>query len=289
MPPNSLARRIALIQSRKTQSRTPEGPATSLAASHIDSTPGDTPSGELASATAIRSRRLFGSAEPTTKRPRLCPDVKVRTVTPHGYETSTHDHRMLVDFMLYSLSISDTQAATIIHYQLSDGHVRVAPGTYGMATVFDYDLVLIGLSKLCELMNDYYAGKTSCKPNKIIKLDMHHVLQIYKEGDGKSQRTRIIEALQRLNTTHISVKRTYKFGDNVKTHDLGANLISSCRVISNPENSKVESIEIGINDWMYAEITSDRNPEMLIFHSDYFSISQGAERFKHATFLPPNP
>lgn len=289
MPPNSHARHISLIQSKKSKGGTSQEPASGLAATHLDLMSCDTPLGEPASAAAKRIRRIPSTDEPTTKRTRFCPAVKVLTVIPHGYETSTRDHRMLVDFMLYSLSMSDTQANTITHYQLADGYVRVAPGAYGMATACDYDLVLIGLSQLCELMNDYRAGKTSCKPNKIIKLDMHDVLKVYKEGEGESQRTKIIEALQRLNTTHISVKRTYNVGDNVKAHDLGANLISSSRVISNPESSKVESIEIGINDWMYAEITSDRNPDMLIVHSDYFSISHGAERFKHMTLLPPNP
>ncbi|MCO8164187.1 replication initiator protein A [Pseudomonas sp. 21LCFQ010] len=279
MPPNSHARRIALIQSRRSQNRTPEESATGVAAGHVDSMPSDTPPDEPASAAANRSRRISSTAEPTTKRIRFCPDVKVRTIIPQGYETSMRDHRMLMDLMLYRLSRKDTQASTIIHYQLPDGHVRVASGLYGMATIWDYDLVLIGLSQLCELMNLYRAGKTNYKPDPIIKLNMCDVLHVCKKGDGGSQRTKIIEALQRLNSTHISVKRTYKVGDVLKTHNFGENLISSYRVVSNPKNSKVESIEIGINDWMYAEITSACNPDVLVVHSDYFSISQGVGRF----------
>lgn len=279
MPPNSHARRIALIQSRKSKNGTPQEPATGVAASHLDSMPGEPHPGDAELAAAKRIRHIPGTAEPTTKRIRFCPDVKVRTIIPQGYETSMRDHRMLMDLMLYRLSRKDTQASTIIHYQLPDGHVRVASGLYGMATIWDYDLVLIGLSKLCELMSFYRAGKTNDKPDPIIKLNMCDVLQVCKRGDGGSQRTKIIEALQRLNSTHISVKRTYKVGDIFKTHNFGENLISSYRVISNPKNSKVESIEIGINDWMYAEITSAHNPDVLVVHSDYFSISQGVGRF----------
>lgn len=279
MPPNSLARRIELIQSRKSKNGTPQEPATGVAASHLDSMPGELHPGESASAAAKRIRHIPDTAEPTTKRIRFCPDVKVRTIIPQGYETSMRDHRMLMDLMLYRLSRKDTQASTVIHYQLPDGYVKVASGIYGMATIWDYDLVLIGLTQLCELMNDYRAGKTRCKPDPTIKLNMSDVLKVSKKGDGGSQRIKIIEALQRLNSTHISVKRTYKVGDIFKTHNFGENLISSYRVISNPENSKVESIEIGINDWMYAEITSARNPDMLVVHSDYFSISQGIGRF----------
>lgn len=277
--PNSHARRIALIQSRKSKSGTPEEPVTGMASSHLDSMLGDTSPYEPAQTAAKRIRGIPGTAELTTKRIRFCPDVKVRTIIPQGYETSMRDHRMLMDLMLYRLSRKDTQASTIIHYQLPDGHVRVASGLYGMATIWDYDLVLIGLSQLCELMNLYRAGKTNDKPDPIIKLNMCDVLHVCKKGDGGSQRTKIIEALQRLNSTHISVKRTYKVGDVFKTHNFGENLISSYRVVSNPKNSKVESIEIGINDWMYAEITSARNPDVLVVHSDYFSISQGVGRF----------
>lgn len=279
MPPNSHTRRIALIQSRKSKNCTPQEPATSVAADHLDLMTGDTPPDESASAAAKRIRRIPGTGESTTKRIRLCPDVKVRTIIPQGYETSMRDHRMLMDLMLYRLSRKDTQASTIIHYLLPDGYVRVTSGIYGMATIWDYDLVLIGLSQLCELMNYYRAGKTSYKPDAIIKLNMCDVLKYCKKGDGGSQRIKIIEALQRLSSTHISVKRTYKVGDVFKTHHFGENLISSYRVISNPKNSKIESIEIGINDWMYAEITSTRNPDVLVVHSDYFSISQGVGRF----------
>jgi len=108
---------------------------------------------------------------------------------------------------------------------------------------------------------------------------MCEVLRFCKKGRGGSQRIKIIEAMQRLSSTHVSVKRTYKVGDDFKTHNFGENLISSYRVISNPKNSKVESIEIGISDWMYAEITSARHPDVLVIHPDYFSISQGVGRF----------
>ena len=57
----------------------------------------------------------------------------------------------------------------MIRYDLPDGgYVEVSSGHYGMASVWDYDLVLMAISHLTESMNRYREGRGE-KPGRVYK------------------------------------------------------------------------------------------------------------------------
>lgn len=197
---------------------------------------------------------------------------------PTLYDVGTKDSRSIMDVAVFRLSKRDRRAGEIIHYELSDGHVTVSGGAAGMASVWDYDLVLMAVSHLTEQMNRFREGKAE-HPSRIFRPHVADVLRFCRRSDGGKQKDDLVETCIRLNTTHVAVQR---FKKNSKgktiTVDEGEPLISRYKVIKS-DTGKPEYIEIELADWMYREITDGKNPDVLTVHPDYFLIDPGIGRF----------
>ena len=197
---------------------------------------------------------------------------------PTLYDVGTKDSRSIMDVAVFRLSKRDRRAGEIIHYELSDGHVTVSGGAAGMASVWDYDLVLMAVSHLTEQMNRFREGKAE-HPSRIFRPHVADVLRFCRRSDGGKQKDDLVETCIRLNTTHVAVQR---FKKSIKgktiTVDEGEPLISRYKVIKS-DTGKPEYIEIELADWMYREITDGKNPDVLTVHPDYFLIDPGIGRF----------
>lgn len=197
---------------------------------------------------------------------------------PTLYDVGTKDSRSIMDVAVFRLSKRDRRAGEVIHYELSDGHVTVSGGAAGMASVWDYDLVLMAVSHLTEQMNRFREGKAE-RPSRIFRPHVADVLRFCRRSDGGKQKDDLVETCIRLNTTHVAVQRTKK-NSNGKTItvDEGEPLISRYKIIKS-DTGKPEYIEIELADWMHREITDGKNPEVLTVHPDYFLIDPGIGRF----------
>lgn len=197
---------------------------------------------------------------------------------PTLYDVGTKDSRSIMDVAVFRLSKRDRRAGEVIHYELSDGHVTVSGGAAGMASVWDYDLVLMAVSHLTEQMNRFREGKAE-RPSRIFRPHVADVLRFCRRSDGGKQKDDLVETCIRLNTTHVAVQRIKK-NSNGKTItvDEGEPLISRYKIIKS-DTGKPEYIEIELADWMHREITDGKNPEVLTVHPDYFLIDPGIGRF----------
>ena len=197
---------------------------------------------------------------------------------PTLYDVGTKDSRSIMDVAVFRLSKRDRRAGEFIHYELSDGHVTVSGGAAGMASVWDYDLVLMAVSHLTEQMNRFREGKAE-RPSRIFRPHVADVLRFCRRSDGGKQKDDLVETCIRLNTTHVAVQRIKK-NSNGKTItvDEGEPLISRYKIIKS-DTGKPEYIEIELADWMHREITDGKNPEVLTVHPDYFLIDPGIGRF----------
>lgn len=202
------------------------------------------------------------------------PDFFVPTL----YDVGTKDSRSIMDVAVFRLSKKDRRAGEVIHYALPDGHVTVSAGAAGMASVWDYDLVLMAVSHLTESMNRYREGRGE-KPGRVLRPHVADVLKFCRRADGGKQKDDLVETCIRLNTTHVAVQRIKK-GKNGRTVtvDEGESLISRYKIIKS-ETGKPEYIEIELADWMFREITEGKNPDVLTVHPDYFLIDPGIGRF----------
>ncbi len=205
-------------------------------------------------------------------------DAQPDFFVPTLYDVGTKDSRSIMDVAVFRLSKKDRRAGEVIHYTLPDGHVTVSGGAAGMASVWDYDLVLMAVSHLTEAMNRYREGKGE-KPGRVFRPHVADVLKFCRRADGGKQKDDLVETCIRLNTTHVAVQRTRKAKNGrTVTVSEGEALISRYKVIKS-ESGKPEYIEIELADWMFREITEGKNPDVLTVHPDYFLIDPGIGRF----------
>lgn len=198
---------------------------------------------------------------------------------PVLYDVGTKDSRSIMDVAVFRLSKKEKRAGQVIRYELPDGHVEVSGGPSGMASVWDYDIVLMAVSHLTEAMNRFREGKGE-KPGRVFQPHIGDVLKFCRRSAGGKQKDDLIDALIRLNTTHVAVERLKK-GRNGRTYAIseGEPLIGRYRVVTNKATGKPESVEIEVANWMYQEVTSGKNPDVLTVHPDYFLIDPGIARF----------
>lgn len=197
---------------------------------------------------------------------------------PVLYDVGARDSRSVMDVAPFRLSKSDKRPNQVIQYDLPDGHVVVSSGSFGMASVFDYDLVLMAISHLTEAMNKYREGRGP-KPGRLFRPEVADIIKFCRKDNGGNQRQFIVGALERLSTTHVGIKRTSKINGVMMNIDEGENLIGPFKVISVGSTKKIKYIEMKIADWMYDEITHGAKPDVLTVHPDYFLHESGISRF----------
>jgi plasmid replication initiation protein len=213
------------------------------------------------------------------RRPPEC-DRQPDFLVPGLYDVATKDNRSLMDVALFRLSKRDQQAGKVIRYELRDGYVEVKAGPDGMASVWDYDIVLMMISHLTESMNLFNAGRGKMPGRKFVP----HVTDITKfcrRAKGGRQSDEIEAALDRLKGTVIKSVRVTRSrnGKGMEREVESEGLIGHYKVVSRTETGKVATIEIEAPNWIYNEITTGPKPDVLTVHPDYFLIDLGLGRF----------
>lgn len=198
--------------------------------------------------------------------------------TPVLYDVGARDNRGLMDVAVFRLSKKDKRPNSVIRYDLPDGFVEVSSGPHGMASVWDYDIVLMAISHLTEAMNRYRSGKGE-KPSQTFRPHIGDILKFCRKENGGNQKDAVVGALQRLSTTYVGYERTNMLRGKMRTTTEGETLIGKTKTISAAKSGKIEYVEIKIADWMYDEITQGVKPDVLTVHPDYFLSESGIGRF----------
>lgn len=197
---------------------------------------------------------------------------------PHLCDVGTRDGRNVMDVAICRLSKRNNRSNCLIRYDLSDGFIEVRSGPAGMATIWDYDLVLMAISHLTESMNRYRKEGGEF-PSRVFHPHISDILKFCRRNGGGKQRKSLLDALLRLNTTHIAIERRKKKGGETYIVSEGEPLISRYRVVSNESSGKPESVEIEVPNWIYEEVTQGTTPDVLTVHHNYFLIDSGVGRF----------
>ena len=195
-------------------------------------------------------------------------------------DVAAKDNRSLMDVALFRLSKRDKRAGEVIRYDLPDGFVEVKAGPDGMASIWDYDIVLMLISHLTESMNLFNAGR-GAMPSKRFVPHASDIAKFCRRGDGGRQADELEAALDRLvGTTIKSVRETpSRNGKRLVRETEAESLIGPYRVVSRTDTGKVARLEIEAPNWIYREVTSGERPDVLTVHPDYFLIEPGLGRF----------
>ncbi len=208
-------------------------------------------------------------------------DLQQDFFVPTLYDVGTKDSRSIMDVAVFRLSKKDRRAGEVIRYELPDGYVEVKAGPDGMASIWDYDLVLMMVSHLTEAMNRYREGRGE-KPGRTYRPHVSDILKFCRRGDGGKQAEEVENALDRLKGTTIkSVRETGPAanGRRPMREVKAEGLISDYTVLSQTDTGKVASVEIEAPRWLYKEVIEGKRPDVLTVHPDYFLIDPGIGRF----------
>lgn len=217
-------------------------------------------------------------AKPSVRKPPKG-DEQPDFFVPSLYDVATKDSRDIMDVAVFRLSKKDKRANTTIRYERPGGYVEVVSGEAGMASVWDYDIVLMAISHLTEATNLYKHGRGE-KPSRLFCPNVSAILKFCRRSDGGRQNEEIESALKRLSTTFVEVVTTTKSkGKRALRTAKGVGLISSYETVSYEDNGRLRSVSIEVPQWLYDEVVEAKTPAVLTVHPEYFLIDPGIGRF----------
>lgn len=163
-------------------------------------------------------------------------------------------------------SLSTRPDHNIRRYEHNGNSVEVAPGAYGMATIWDKDILIYCISQIVEALN---RDRLTSKTVWVTAYDLLVATNRGTDGRGYEQ---LKAALDRLKGTSIKT--------NIATNGVriieGFGLIDSWKIVErSPQDGRMIAIEINLSDWLYSAILGR---EVLTISPDYFRLRKGLER-----------
>ena len=163
-------------------------------------------------------------------------------------------------------SLSKTPDRHIRHYEHNGISITIAPSAYGLANIWDKDILLYCISVLMEGINQ---GR---EISRTVRLTAYNLLVTTNRTTGGRSYDELKSALERLRgtsiTTNISTNRTRQ--------TRGFGLIDNWEIVErSATNGRMLAVEITLNKWLYNAVLAC---EVLTLNRDYFRLSGGLER-----------
>ena len=201
------------------------------------------------------------------------------------------DDLSLIDYALFVLSKRKTGDDTPLVYKFRGGSIEViGTSKHGIATIYDYDIVLYMTSHLAKQMErvkavakDNSRGLTNPElPPRHIEFDTNDFLRFAKRKPGGSQYEAIRDALARLKTTTISIQQVeggYRragmfsyIGDYLVTEE------STTKLRKGEKGKGIVKAVITIPNWIYDGVVRPGKPTLLTLNEEFFTISSATLR-----------
>lgn len=245
-------------------------------------------------AEAIRSdevQKLVGHEVPTrqsTRRPNSRPapidDAQLMFFVPSVHDAPLKDDFNLMDIAPFSLSKSGGQG--VIRYELKDSVITIEGGAeVGIATAYDYDVVINMISHLAEATRRYRIeeakGLKPSIPPQVYRPAAAEILKFCRRDLGGKQYEDLERALARLQATHIRITNL-KGGEGKRDRRETESfpLIGRYKVVSRTNQDRIDQVEIEIPGWIYdGVVRPDGKPTILTLNPDYFLLSRPLARF----------
>ncbi len=207
-------------------------------------------------------------------------DKQLDIFEPTLTDVSTKDDISLMDIAVFGLGKKPRYEP--IEYNLKDAHITVQGGSNcGMATIFDYDIFLYMVSYLTHEMNqireEIEKGSDSYLPPRKIKPSVAELLKYCRRDHGGKNYKQLENALERLSTTKISIKKK-----NASRRRVGMfSLIGDYEITSETKTGRISQLTIEIPSWVYDGVVRTESPAVLTINPDYFLLNQGYHRWLH--------
>ena len=219
-------------------------------------------------------REQAKSEDVSTRRSAPANDNQPDFFVPSIYDVPVKDGIGLMDVAVFRLSKSQKRAGEILRHQYGDAIIEVRSGPDGLATIYDYDIVLMMISHLAEEAKFHRQGRGPL-PAKVFRPHASEVFKFIRVEHGGASYHYLEQALDRLKGTSIKIIATRQRSRRAGTFSL----ISDYEIVSRTETGRIASVDIVIPDWIYAGVIAHKTPEVLTMNPDYFLIEKGLARF----------
>ncbi len=174
------------------------------------------------------------------------------------------DDRHSMEHPFFSLSKNPDRR--IRHYEHNGLHVTVAPSAYGLATIWDKDVLIYAVSQLVEALNQ---GRTI---SRTVHLKAYDLLVATNRHTGGRSYQRLKEAFRRLRGTTIET--------DIQTNGVrisrGFGLIDGWKIVEkSKKDGRMVAVELNLSEWLYNAVLAR---EVLTLDRDYFRLDGGLER-----------
>lgn len=214
-------------------------------------------------------------------RPAPVDDAQLMFFVPSVHDAPLKDDFNLMDIAPFALSKSG--GAGVIRYELKDSIITIEGGAeVGIATAYDYDIVINMISHLAEATRRYRIeegkGLKPSLPPQVYRPAAAEILKFCRRELGGKQYEDLERALARLQATNIRITNLKAGRDRRATEAFP--LIGRYKVVSRTSQDRIDLVEIEIPGWVYDGVVQpDGKPTILTLNPDYFLLSRPIARF----------
>jgi plasmid replication initiation protein len=164
-------------------------------------------------------------------------------------------------------SLSKNKRTTPIEYEVGGNYISVtAPAKYGMATIWDADILIWAASQLTE------ARERGLKTSRFFQLAAYDLLKFIHRGTSGRDYQELKAALDRLQST--SIVTSIRQGKRKERHRFS--WLNEWKEITDEQGHSL-GLEFIIPDWLYEGILNQRL--ILTIDPAYFDLTSGIERW----------
>ncbi|WP_162136981.1 replication initiator protein A [Magnetospirillum molischianum] len=177
------------------------------------------------------------------------------------------DERATMEFPFFCLTKKPRTTPMVYN----DGKVKIEikPGSAGIATIWDKDILIYAASIINERI------ERGMPAERRIVVPAYDILKVCQRGTGKRSYELLLDALERLRATTILTNLT----SAEERERRGFGWIDNFRVVERlDKNSKpiMAGVEIWLNEWMFRAVVKERR--VLSIDRAYFKLTMGLER-----------
>jgi plasmid replication initiation protein len=163
-------------------------------------------------------------------------------------------------------SLSKTPDHKERHYERNGSSITIKPGSDGLATIWDKDILIFCISQLTEAINQ---GRPV---TRTVRLKAYDILVTTNRHTGGEHYKRLEAAFDRLAGTRIKTNITT---NRVRIRE-GFGLIDNWKIIERaPGDGRMVAVSVTLNEWLYNAVLGR---EVLTLHRDYFRLDGGLQR-----------
>jgi len=163
-------------------------------------------------------------------------------------------------------SLSKKPDHRIFRYEHRGNSIEIAPSGYGLATIYDKDILIYCISQLVAKANE------GIPVSRTLRLTAYDLLVATNRSTGGRAYDLLANAFQRLRGTSVTTDIT---SGGVRSRK-GFGLIDAWEIIEkNPNDERMVAVEVTLSKWLFAAIKAG---EVLTLDRAYFRIRKPLER-----------